>query len=133
MKIIDKIKQLEIVRNYILERKYGINIHNVDLNESIQSGIVDKLLNARDANIKYAIILDGVCPLGKSWDKYGDGSWNPKNKVITTEDIKTDNNDKLKEEQNIYDFLRGKPIKKEEINQMLTKEDENIELQKNTK
>lgn len=54
MKIIDKIKQLEIVRNYILERKYGINIHNVDLNESIQSGIVDKLLNARDANIKYA-------------------------------------------------------------------------------
>ena len=54
----------------------------------------------------------------------------PKNKVIIIEDIKTANNDKLKEEQNIYDFLRGKSIKKEEINQMLTKEDENIELQK---
>lgn len=57
----------------------------------------------------------------------------PKNKVIIIEDIKTANNDKLKEEQNIYDFLREKSYKKEEINQMLTKEDENIELQKNTK
>ncbi len=82
MKIIDKIKQLEIVRNYILERKYRINIHNVDLNESIQSGIVDKLLNARSTNIKYAVILDGVCPLGKSWDKYGDGSWILKTKLL---------------------------------------------------
>ena len=46
---------------------------------------------------------------------------------------KTANNDKLKEEQNIYDFLREKSYKKEEINQMLTKEDENIESQKITK
>lgn len=82
MKIIDKIKQLEIVRNYILERKYRINIHNVDLNESIQSGIVDKLLNARSTNINYAVILDGVCHLGKSWDKYGDGSWILKTKLL---------------------------------------------------
>ena len=57
----------------------------------------------------------------------------PKNKVIIIEYIKTANNDKLKEEQNIYDFLREKSYKREEINQMLTKEDENIESQKITK
>ncbi len=104
------IKDMEGVKNYALVREYGENIHDVDLREGIQKGVVDRLLNARELGIKYAVVLDGIAPLGSSWDKYGDGTWNPKKGVITTEDIRTPNNDRAQEEKNIYDFLSGRSM-----------------------
>ena len=52
---------------------------------------------------------------GKNWDKYGDGTWQPKRAYIATDDIKTPDNDRMQEEKNIYDFLRGKTIEKSKL------------------
>ena len=112
MGIKEKIMELEFIRNCILVNKYGKNIHDVDIWETVQTGIVNRLLIARALEIDYAVIISGVIPSGRSWDKYGDGTWNPKRTYISTDDIKTSDNDKEQEERNIYDFLRGKEIAK---------------------
>ena len=108
MGIKEKIIELEFIKNCILVRKFGKNIHDVDLWETVQTGIVNRLLIARALDIDYAVVVSGVIPSGKSWDKYGDGTWNPRRSYISTDDIKTDDYNKEQEERNIYDFLRGK-------------------------
>ena len=62
MGIKEKIMELEFVRNYILVSKFGNNIHDVDLLESIQTGIVNRLLIARELGIDYAVVIKGVIP-----------------------------------------------------------------------
>ena len=106
---IKKGKRTSLVKYYNLVKKYGsTNIYEVEQNESIEEGIVKRLLNARDLGVPYAVIFDNVLPLSKIWDKFGDGTWHPKRNYITTEDIADPKNDREKERKNIYDFLRGK-------------------------
>lgn len=112
MGIKEKIMELKCVRDYILVSKFGNNIHDVDLLESIQTGVVNRLLIARELGIDYAVVVEGIVPMSKIWDKYGDGTWNPNRSYISTEDIKTEDNNREQEERNIYDFLRGKPAHK---------------------
>ncbi len=116
MGIREKIEQLKFVKDYLLVKKYGENIHDVDLTESIQTGVVERLMSARDLGINYAVVLGNVLPMSKSWDKYGDGTWKPVRDYITTDDIATPDHNRDLEEQKIFDFLRGKPAtkKKEE-------------------
>lgn len=114
MGIKEKIMELKCVRDYILVSKFGNNIHDVDLLESIQTGVVNRLLIARELGIDYAVVVEGIVPMSKIWDKYGDGTWNPNRSYISTEDIKTEDNNREQEERNIYDFLRGKPGHKAE-------------------
>lgn len=104
-----------------------MNVYGVDITESIQTGVVDRLMYARERDVEYAIVLDGIAPLGEGWDKYGDGMWNSKSSFITTEDIKTPNNDRKLEEQNIYDFLRGKSAEKNELESMIADAEEIVE------
>lgn len=112
MGIKEKIMELEFVRDYILVSKFGKNIHDVDLTESVKTGIADRLLMARELGIEYAVVIKGIVPISVSWDRYGDGTWNPKRSYISTEDIKTEDNNREQEEKNIYDFLRGKEASK---------------------
>ena len=114
MGIKEKIMELKCVRDYILVSKFGNNIHDVDLLESIQTGVVNRLLIARELGIDYAVVVEGIVPMSKIWDKYGDGTWNPNRSYISTEYIKTEDNNREQEERNIYDFLRGKPGHKAE-------------------
>ena len=114
MGIKEKIMELKCVRDYILVSKFGNNIHDVDLLESIQTGVVNRLLIARELGIDYAVVVEGIVPMSKIWDKYGDGIWNPNRSYISTEDIKTEDNNREQEEINIYDFLRVKPAHKAE-------------------
>lgn len=51
-----------------------MNVYGVDITESIQTGVVDRLMYARERDVEYAIVLDGIAPLGEGWDKYGDGT-----------------------------------------------------------
>ena len=110
MGIKEKIMELEFVRDYILVSKFGDNIHDVDLTETVETGIVNRLLTARELGINYAVVVKGIIPMSKSWDKYGDGTWNPRRSYISTDDIKTESNDREQEERNVYDFLRGKEM-----------------------
>lgn len=112
MGIKEKIMELEFVRDYILVSKFGNSIHDVDLTETVKTGIVDRLLMARELGIDYAVVVKGVIPMSKTWDIYGDGTWNPNRSYISTQDIKTQDNNRDQEERNIYDFLRGKPATK---------------------
>ena len=114
MGIKEKIMELRFVRDYILVSKFGNNIHDVDLLESIQTGVVNRLLIARELGIDYAVVVEGIVPMSKILDKYGYGTWNPNRSYISTEDIKTEDNNREQEERNIYDFLRGKPAHKAE-------------------
>lgn len=130
MRLKDRIMRQKIIRDYILEKKYGLNVHEVDITENVQTGIVDRLMNARERSVEYAVTLDGVVPIGTAWDKYGDGTWNPKKSYITTDDIKTQNKDRYLEEQKIYDFLRGKSSNKDDLNLMLASEEKETEDEK---
>ena len=113
MGIREKIDKLEFVKNQMLYRKYGSNIHDIDLNETIETGIVDRLMKARELKIPYCVVFGNVIPSGKTWDIYGDGTWNPSRDYITTDDIKTEDGDLEQERKNIYDFLRGKKLEEE--------------------
>ena len=130
MKITEKMIQLKFLRDYMLVKKYGHNIHDLDLTETIQTGVVDKLMMARELGIDYAVVLENVVPLGKNWDKYGDGTWQPKRAYIATDDIQTPDNDRMQEEKNIYDFLRGKTIEKSKLDSADTLTQQNISKKK---
>jgi len=129
MSLIDKLRESHFMQDSYLVREFGSNIHDIDLRESIKEGIVDKLLKARELDIKYAVVFGYVIPSGRSWDPYGDGEWNPKRTYITTEDIKDKDNDREKERQNIYDFLRGKKAEKKEINEMFEEKTESTKME----
>lgn len=116
----DKLREISFIQDAYLLREFGAsNIHDMDLRESIEEGVVKRLLQARELGVKYVVVLGNVIPISKTWDKFGDGEWNPKRQYISTEDIKDPENDREKERQNIYDFLRGKKTeKKQELNAM---------------
>ena len=112
MALRDKLMKINFIKNSFLSEKYGNNIHDIGLNENIEEGIVQRLMNARELNIPYCVIFGRVMPMGKTWDPYGNGEWNPPRDFITTEDIATDDKDSELERQNIYAFLRGEKIAK---------------------
>lgn len=112
MGIKDRLMNINAIKNKVLYRKYKENIHDIDLNESIQTGITDRLMGARELGVPYCVVFGHVVPSGISWDPYGNGDWNPPRDYITTDDIATENNDREKEKQNIYTFLRGEILEK---------------------
>ncbi len=113
MGIKEKLMKIRAIRDDVLYRKYRGNIHDIDLTETIKTGITDRLMQARELDVPYCVVFGNVVPAGISWDPYGNGDWNPPRDYITTDDIKTENNDRQQEEQNVYAFLRGEEIKKE--------------------
>ncbi len=128
MSLKDKLLKNRSIREYHLARKYGPNnIHTVDLGESIKEGVEDRLLGARKINVGYVVDIEGIVPYGKGWDPYGDGTWNPVREFITTDDIKTKDKDLGVERQRIYDFLRGKPAVKSELQEMMQEEEKEEE------
>ncbi len=88
-------------------------MRGVLLNETIKSGIVDPLMKARREGRRYCVDFGSVIPMSKIWDIYGDGTWNPPRSYITTIDIATPDNNFEEEERRIYDFLRGKKMRKD--------------------
>ena len=118
MSLKDKLKAIketlmksETIKNDVLVNKYGKNIYDISLTDTIKTGVADKLMQARELDVPFCVIFGAVVPGGK-WDPYEGGDWNPPRDYITTEDIATDNNDREQEMQNIYAFLRGEePIK----------------------
>ena len=113
--VLDKIEELGsiILGESELERQgfeYGINMHGIDYNETIRSGIVEPLMQARNEGRRFCVEFGYVIPSSKDWDIFGDGEWNPSRRYITTDDIATPDNDREQEEKNIYDFLRGKKM-----------------------
>ena len=113
MGIKDRLMNISAIKNDVLYRKYKENIHDIDLNESIKTGITDRLMSARELGVPYCVVFGHVVPGGVSWDPYGNGDWNPPRDYITTDDIATEDNDREKEKQNIYAFLRGETLEKE--------------------
>ena len=109
------ISKSRIIRDDVLIRKYGSNIHDIDLKETIKTGIEDKLMKARELGVPYCVIFGHVVPTTPRWDPYGNGDWNPPREYITTDDIATEDNDREQEKENIYSFLRGE-VKKDKIN-----------------
>ena len=55
---------------------YGLDMHGVDLNEGIEKGIVEPLMEARRKGKRFCVDFGSTVPVYK-WDKYGDGTWNP--------------------------------------------------------
>lgn len=106
----EKKMKYELFKHTALVRKYGSNIHDIDLTESITTGVADRLIRARELGIPYCVILGRVVPVTPSWDPYENGNWNPPRDYITTEDIAEENNDREKERQNVFTFLRGEEI-----------------------
>ena len=106
----EKIMESEAVKDEIIYSKYGDNIHDIDLTETIKTGIVDRLMHARELGIPYCIVFGSTIPVNTKWDPYGNGVWNPPRDYITTDDIAEEDNDREKELQNIYTFLRGEKI-----------------------
>lgn len=97
------------IRDMYLYDKYKGNIYDLDLRDSIQAGIIDKLMYARKLGISFCVMLGGV-PL-YDWDIFEHAKWNPIRDYITTDDIETpDHNEE--ELKNIYRFLRGEEIEK---------------------
>ena len=114
MGIKDKLMNVKAIKDQVLFEKYGANIHDIDLNETIKTGIVERLMKARGMGIPYCVVFGHVVPAGTSWDPYGNGDWNPPRDYITTDDIAREDNNRELEEQNIYTFLRGEEIIKEQ-------------------
>ena len=104
MGIKERLMKIRAIRDDVLYKKYRGNIHDVDLTETVKTGITDRLMQARELDIPYCVVFGGVIPAGISWDPYGN---------ITTDDIATEDKNREKEEQNIYAFLRGEEIKKD--------------------
>ncbi len=113
MSLKDRINRIPFVEEMTLGKKYGSNIHDMGLNESIEKDLVERLMKAREMGIPYCVVFGGITPMTKTWDQYGDGTWNPPRRYITTDDIATEDNDLDKERENIYAFLRGEQIEKE--------------------
>ena len=113
MSLRQRLEKFRIIKDQMLYKRFGNNIHDIDLNETIQTGVVDRLMHARELNVPYCVVFGSVVPSVKTWDKFGDGTWNPPRDYITTEDIKTEDNDREQELKNIYDFLRGKKLEEE--------------------
>ncbi len=114
MGIMDKLMVIEAVKNEVLFKKYGANIHDIDLTETIKTGIEDRLMGARELNIPYCVVFGSVIPTGTTWDRYGNGDWNPPRDYITTDDIATEDKNREQERENIYAFLRGELKEKKE-------------------
>ena len=113
MEIKEKLMKIKTIRDHMLYRKYHGNIHDVDIIESVKKGIVDRLMHARELDIPYCVMIEGIIPTSTSWDPYGNGDWNPSRGYITTDDIAEEDKNREKEKQNIYAFLRGEELKKE--------------------
>ena len=112
MGLSDKLMNINFVKNSVLSGRYGNNIHDLGLNENIETCIVQKLMTARELDIPYCVVFGRVMPMSKTWDPYGNGEWNPPRDYITTDDIATEDKDMELERQNIYAFLRGEQIVK---------------------
>jgi hypothetical protein len=109
----DKLMKFDFVKDSVLSEKYGSNIHDMGLDENIEKDLVGRLMTAREVDIPYCVVFGGIIPMGKNWDPYGNGEWNPSRDYITTEDIATEDKDLELERQNIYAFLRGEEIVKD--------------------
>lgn len=116
MGIKERIMKLEWVKNDVLVRKFGKNIHDMDFGETIKTGVEDRLMQARELNVPYCVVFGCLQPSGTSWDPYGNGDWNPPRDYITTYDIATEENDREEERQNVYAFLRGEILEKKKGN-----------------
>jgi hypothetical protein len=108
----ERLMKLDFVKDGVLSEKYGSNIHDMGLDESIETDLVERLMTARELDVPYCVVFGRVIPMGKNWDPYGNGEWNPPRDYITTEDIATEDKDLELERQNIYSFLRGEEIVK---------------------
>ncbi len=98
------------IRDMYLYDKYRGNIYDLDLRDSIQAGIIDKLMYARKLGIPFCVMLGGV-PL-YDWDIFEHAEWNPVRDYITTDDIETTDHNEEEELKNIYRFLRGEEKEK---------------------
>ena len=107
MSLKDRLMNFEFFKDEVLYKKYGKNIHDMGIDESIQTGIVEKLLNARELGVPYCVVFGGLTPVNTKWDPYGNGDWKPPRDYIATDDIATEDNDREQERKNIYAFLRG--------------------------
>lgn len=94
----EKIEKISGIENSILVRRFGTNIHDLDLRDSLEDGVVNKLIGARKMKIPYAVVIRGIASSKMK---------NPLREVITTYDIETENEDYEQEEKNIYAFLKG--------------------------
>ena len=112
MNLRERITNLEEIKSEMLEKKYGKNIRDLEFGEKVLTGIVDPLLNAIDNGEKYCVVLGKMVPEERNWDPNGNGDWNPVRDYITTDDIATEDNDREKEKDNIYSFLRGEQKEK---------------------
>lgn len=114
MSIKNLLFNLKFFKDEYLYKKYRGNIHDIDLNETIKSGIEDRLMDARELGIPYCVVFGHVVPSG-NWDPYKSGKWNPPRDYIGTDDIETENNDREQEKQNIYSFLRGETKEEKKV------------------
>ena len=105
------LKKHSAIRDMYLYDKYRENIHYIDLRDTIQKGVIDKLMNARKLDIPYCVMIGGVVP-AYDWDIYEHAKWNPVRDYITTDDIETPDHDEEEELKNIYKFLRGEEKEK---------------------
>jgi len=105
MTMFDKMKNSLILQNEQLEKVYGNNIHDYEFGETVEEGIVNPLLDAREKDEKYCVVLGTKVPEERFWDPTGNNDWNPVREYITTEDIAS--NSREDEKNNIYNFLRG--------------------------
>jgi hypothetical protein len=114
MKFKDRVMNVKPVKDFVLSNNYGSNIYDMDYRDGIQKGIVDKLMKARDLGVRYCVVFGRYIPSNSAWDPYVGGNWNPIRDYITTEDIATEDNNREQEIQNIYAFLRGETIEKQQ-------------------
>lgn len=105
MTMFDKMKNSLILQNEQLEKVYGNNIHDYEFGETVEEGIVNPLLDVREKDEKYCVVLGTKVPEERFWDPTGNNDWNPVREYITTEDIAS--NSREDEKNNIYNFLRG--------------------------
>ena len=91
----------------MISREIVEYIHDFDFGETVETGIVNPLLDARERKEKYCVILGKKVPEERIWDPIGNNDWKPVREFITTEDIATEDYNREQEKENIYSFLRG--------------------------
>lgn len=120
----------EIIRDDYLYLKYGNNIYDLNLTDTIEKGIVEKLMGARILGIKYCVVYHGIV-MSRHPHPYSPY-------FISTDDIQitkralTEDDDEIKkiEKANIYWFLQGKvPVKSKEEYYKRKKEEELAAMQ----
>ena len=114
MGIKEKLMGINFFKDEKLYKKYGDNVYDMGMEDTIEKGIVEKLMNARDLDIPYCVVFGSLTPMGTRWDPYGNGEWHPPRDYIATDDIATEDNNREQERQNVYAFLRGEVKAKEE-------------------